>query len=401
MYCENCSKEVEKVTEVHRDSLNLDNYFFVCDDCLTDYWQCQCCNHFFEKDEIHIFSLRTGEFKYCHYCKDRNFSTCQVCGNLGWKSELRRNREGLELCPSCYQDQEQFIEIRSYNFKPQPIFHIEKSELGKRKKKIEFTGLEKIYPEIPFFGIELETDGYSPEGYHDCLNDLNDLDKKEKNFYCKHDGSLDRGIEIVFHPRSLNSWYAYRDELKEIMDICLGCGGKSYNTSTCGCHVHRSNGDIADWHKTKIISVFCRMKPWIEKVAQRKENLHYASFRYFEDTVDNYDYHLRQKPENRLKLLYKAQKKGECLNRYVAVNIANKKTVEYRVFRGSLKVDSVLAYIYFSDSITLFSKSIMFFDLLTADPVTLWNDYKNFARKLYKNGPGKDLLEEYFLNKKI
>ena len=54
-----------------------------------------------------------------------------------------------------------------------------------------------------FFGVELEIDGGGE--YTDNAESILSIANWEQNLiYCKHDGSLDEGFEIVTHPMSLD-----------------------------------------------------------------------------------------------------------------------------------------------------------------------------------------------------
>ena len=71
-------------------------------------------------------------------------------------------------------------------------------------------------------------------------------------FYCKNDGSLETGFEIVSHPMTLNAWkhfdfegliYKYRSYIK------------SFNTNTAGMHLHVSRNAFTDYEAIKILKM--------------------------------------------------------------------------------------------------------------------------------------------------
>lgn len=87
-----------------------------------------------------------------------------------------------------------------------------------------------------FMGIELEID----KGGEDSRNAETLLDCANgscEHIYCKHDGSIDDGFEIVSHPMTLD----YHTDImnwKEVFDTALLLDYRSHQTSTCGLHIH-------------------------------------------------------------------------------------------------------------------------------------------------------------------
>lgn len=86
------------------------------------------------------------------------------------------------MCQGCYTRMERDNAIQDYYYKPVPEFF----GVGPR-----------------FFGVELEVDeaGESDRNAWELLSIVNG--EGEKRLYCKHDGSLDEGFELVSHPMSL------------------------------------------------------------------------------------------------------------------------------------------------------------------------------------------------------
>ena len=71
-------------------------------------------------------------------------------------------------------------------------------------------------------------------------------------FYCKTDGSLESGFEIVSHPLTFNAWrhfdfegliYRYRSYIK------------SFNTNTAGMHLHVSRNAFTDYEAIKVLKM--------------------------------------------------------------------------------------------------------------------------------------------------
>lgn len=87
------------------------------------------------------------------------------------------------MCEGCYARATRTRKIQDYYYKPEPIFYGE----GCR-----------------FFGVELEIDygGESDSSARAILDVANG--NGLEYLYCKHDGSLDDGFELVSHPMTLD-----------------------------------------------------------------------------------------------------------------------------------------------------------------------------------------------------
>lgn len=113
--------------------------------------------------------------------------------------------------------------IHDYYYKPDPIFY------GKGQ---------------PHYGIELEIDegGEYDDNAERILNIGNRINE---HIYCKHDGSLDDGFEIVSHPATLE-YHTNTIPWKKILDEALEMGYYSHNSGTCGLHVHINRAALGE-----------------------------------------------------------------------------------------------------------------------------------------------------------
>jgi hypothetical protein len=104
----------------------------------------------------------------------------------------------------------------------------------------------------------------------------------------------------------------------------------SHKTSTCGLHVHVSRRNITTLQLSKIITFVNSPdnRELIESIARRYANS-YATIR-----------------SKKLGSAYKSN-----YDRYDAVNVQNSQTIEFRIFRGSLKYETVMASIEFVNAL--------------------------------------------------
>lgn len=119
------------------------------------------------------------------------------------------------------------------------------------------------------------------------------------------------------------------------MHKAINLGYRSHQTSTCGLHIHINRNAFGDnqLEQEETISkiLFFIEKHWLEmfQFSRRSEyNMNRWSARFgFEKTAKE--------------ILDKA--KSESNGRYVAVNLNNYHTIEFRLFRGTLKYNTFIA----------------------------------------------------------
>jgi DNA-directed RNA polymerase subunit RPC12/RpoP len=108
-----------------------------------------------------------------------NYYRCEDCGRLVDSDDAQHIGSNI-YCGDCAPSR---IAIHDYGYKPAPKFY------GSANSN------------APFMGVELEVDHGSK--CTDCARTLTKLNKPDVLLYCKHDGSLDEGVEIVTHPMTL------------------------------------------------------------------------------------------------------------------------------------------------------------------------------------------------------
>ena len=124
---------------------------------------------------------------------------------------------------------------------------------------------------------------------------------------------------------------------KKILDAAVSMRYRSHNTKTCGLHCHVSRSAFGDTYEEQE-AVIARIVYFVEahwnellKFSRRSE---YSMNRW----AARYGYEHTPKA-----IMDKAKKGGN--GRYAAVNLCNYHTVEFRLFRGTLKYNTFLATI--------------------------------------------------------
>ncbi len=213
-----------------------------------------------------------------------------------------------------------FFSRKRYSYKPTPIFY------GRGKR---------------FLGVELEIDRGGKDTYNaqELLDIANTVD--EQRLYIKTDSSLDEGLELVTHPMTLD-YHLNEFNWEDILRTAVNMGYRSHQTSTCGLHIHVNRdafGDDEDEQEEVISRILYFVEHhWLElvKFSRRTENaLNRWAARFGYETTPQ-------------KVLDKAK---SCYGRYYAVNLCNHNTIEFRLFRGTLKLNTLLATLQMVDRI--------------------------------------------------
>ena len=296
------------------NSYQFDNNIY-CANCFHDLTvECEDCGRRIYRDDA---ITTTSSYVICQHCYDRNYLTCERCGNAVYIDDAYYMDDDEDdeypYCPSCYSHEHNHRIIHDYGYKPDPVFY----------------GQDKRY-----FGVELEVDrgGYDECNANEILGIANTGGKKR--IYIKHDGSIDDGFEIVTHPMSLDyhkNEMPWQNMMLELVDM----GYRSHKTSTCGlhCHVNRTAfGESYDEQEEVIARILYFVEHhWDEmlKFSRRTEGqmARWAA-----------RYGMKNKPKE---LMDDAKKNN--YNRYKCVNIQNFSTIEFRLFRGTLKYNTFIA----------------------------------------------------------
>lgn len=316
------------------------NELVVCSTCANDnYYYCENCHGVFSHS--HVRFTHSGDF-VCDSCFDDYYRECGNCGEVYERDDMEWDDDNEEYyCPHCVNN----MGIRGYNYKPDPEFHEAESDRNTPAK------------DLLFMGVELECDNGNYEPNHVAKEILRECNTMDGNlFYFKHDGSLDEGMELVTHPCTL-SYHTTEFPWEKVCKIELEHGFKSHDAETCGLHVH-VNRDFFGKEPEHSMNVgkLCLLVSefWnnIFKFSRRTERqLNWcAKYGSFVDEGDEND------EEKIAKGVYDKYPKGSHSNRYYAINLTNRNTVEFRIFRGSLKPDTIKATLQFVSNISHFAK---------------------------------------------
>lgn len=344
----------------------------ICKDCLEsndEFYQCADCGRWFSR-YVHDFMYRhTGE-KLCPECSV-NYSVCEECNEYWPIADIGHMRnDSRDLCPTCISKLKRKA-IRPYSYKPNPKFKV-----GHVHDAFE---TDKNITEL-LMGVELEVDKGDDDAA--CANEI------VENFddvYCKHDGSLSRGIEIVSHPATLE-YHLTELGWDRISEICRKWKFKSHEAGTCGLHVHvgrrqlGSNDAERDNTAGKLVLAMVRHWDNMVKFSRRKDSqLNWAECNklYLEEIADECE-------------LIDAALETEDDGRYQAVNLCNSETVEFRIFRGTLEINTIKATLEFVSNICKYCKDHTPLEVMNSqwDDIAYYECYPELYDYLISRGLG-------------
>lgn len=327
----------------------------MCVDCLHEQTTiCDCCEERVWRENAEYDNC----ISICMDCYDESYTHCEDCDCLIRRDEANYD-DDYPYCDYCY-DKLECKAIHSYDYKPEPIFY----------------GSGSL-----FYGVELEIDkgGEYNDNANALLNIAND---DSEHIYCKHDGSIDDGFEIVSHPMSYD--YHRKYKWQEIFAKAVQMGYRSHNTSTCGLHIHVSRSAFGKNHDEQE-AVIARIVHFVEKhwweivkfSRRTEQNLNRWASRYATISSEVQDTYKKAKDKN--------------LGRYVAVNLENYNTIEFRLFRGTLKYKTFIATLQLVDMICRLS---IMLDDKSFEKMS-WSDF------VLQIGKDKPELIEYLKSKRL
>lgn len=281
----------------------------ICADCASDYTVlCDCCNtRIWEEDAV-----RDEHTLLCERCYERNYTRCTECDRIIPNNEVYLDDDNDAYCEDCWNEISPKKSIHEYSYKPVPIFY----GMGPR-----------------YLGVELEIDGAGQDDYA-ARHILGAANASAEHLYIKTDGSLDNGMELVTYPMTLDYHMNYMP-WNAILDEARSLGYKSHQTSTCGLHVHISRGTFGDTTIEQECAI-ARLLYFVEKFWT--ELLRFS--RRTESQINRWAarYGMKLSPKEMMDCA-----KYSYSGRYMAVNLMNHATVEIRIFRGTLKLNTLLA----------------------------------------------------------
>lgn len=310
--CENCGQKIPLTQSVEFEGYTL------CQPCFEERTMaCSRCGVRVWADE----NAGDAYIPLCESCYEHSYTTCSRCGRIIHEDDAYYEDDDDPLCETCYTWRRSNTAIHDYYYKPDPIFYGE----GTR-----------------FFGVELEIDeaGESSSHARKLLEIAND---GQERIYCKHDGSLEDGIEIVTHPLSL-AVHTKEMPWEAVLQKACELGYTSHQACTCGLHIHVNRTAFGATEQEQDACI-ARVLYFFEKHWEELLKFSRRTQRQLERWSARYGY--QEVPSQ----ILEHAKKGCHGGRYTAVNLTNRNTIEFRMFRGTLKLNTLIATLQLIDRI--------------------------------------------------
>lgn len=323
-----CNMAMEAINDSSARFSNT--YDFFRDKFDADVVHCDHCNSLEYENNT---STVDGDGYYCDYCLDTHYHWLEAEGRHVSSDYLSDYEENGSNDPHHV--------IGSY--------HSSKRRLGKVPSAFD-TRKNNIY-----LGLELEIeigDGDKNERANYLLDHITTYEDGKGNSYlyalCESDGSLNHGFEMVTGWTGLDVHEKQLGFFKERF-----VGAKSHNTKTCGLHVHISKGNMSVLHGTKIIEFINdeQNRKLVTSLARRDES-RWCAFKDKKGNTEWKKYAVKNFKNDKERLLANLN-----TDRYEAVNFQNPKTIEFRLFRGTLRYQTIMACLEFAYATYFFCKS--------------------------------------------
>ena len=303
--CSGCGAMYDESQLVHFDDALL------CRDCLNmETVQCSCCGRRMWNQD----NCGSDNLPLCEHCYNEYYTTCSRCERVIHRDDAYYDGDDDEpYCSDCYNRCSSSRSIHDYYYKPCPKFY---GDNGR------------------YFGVELEVDDAGEDD--ECADSvINIANASDEHIYCKHDGSLDNGFEIVTHPMTLNyhlnemPWLDVVTKLREM-------GYLSHQTNTCGLHVHVNRSSLGNIFSEQEATI-ARILYFFEKHWEELLKFSRRTNRQLDRWAARYGY------KDRPKDILDHVKAGAGNGRYSCINLQTSDTIEFRIFRGTLKYNTIIA----------------------------------------------------------
>lgn len=393
--CYECNNEIESGFETAEGH-------DICEDCKDEkYFRCECCDEICENDE----SVQTEDGEVCQSCADNDYCSCERCGDLFhndsdtwvqvgdemWCDSCAQNHatrcdccgewyeddcvyeiDGEDVCEDCRDNGDFYSceecgdihhvdnmrQIRGDMFCEYCAERMNDGVIGDYHShdidNLQFFG-DNHENTVPYMGVELEIDqGSNHESTAEAIIDI----MPDNFIYMETDGSLNDGFENITHPATLEYHYSIKDSYKKMFKLCVRNHFRSHDTTTCGLHVHFNRafyGDEQDECITRLLYLTERFWDEMTKFSRRKMS---GLTRW----ANKYD----KEPTEIV-----ADMKTHRLGRYYAVNLTNTNTIEFRMFRGTLNLNTYIATLQLCHNLVVMSKTITDPEKLQA---VVWTD---------------------------
>ncbi len=391
-----CSQCGDMITTEELEEVS--GHGFICPDCIDYFWEdhssCDRCGAVESYQHMRVVENDT----LCERCAIQYAAQCDDCGEWGYDDHIHyidgygsycdthlngclnlfwENHDECLDCESIVHHDYMVYDDDCDEYVCESCFSARERNRSRLKQYHSGTTLHfkhecKNDQRRWYIGAEIEVDFKQKEEdeFPPCIgeiaNNLYRLSANESRFHMEMDGSLQNGIEFVFHPRSSHYWEINENNLDEWAEAVKAAGGKGFYGRNCGIHLHVSRERFTPILLGKLINFFLQCENHICKVAHRRSD--YADWGEFRNIW------VRDR-----ELWEEIRWNKELFNfpRYLPINTQNEDTVEIRIFRSNLKTDVIRNYIRFMDHLLLFLDTVGIQSVKSTD---IWKRFTDFVK---------------------
>jgi hypothetical protein len=297
-------------------------------------------------------------------CDTDYIHSCDDCGHIDHADRGSWAYDDNWICDSCIEDNYRWSDNRE-TYITVDDWHEENDEQEEDEDREDYIigdyhDSKSVVGHIPssyderkpriLLGMELEVEVNDEYSRTDKAQELYDSIKYTTakdgitHQYCfiEHDGSLNRGFEIVTGYTGLD---VHAKQLEFFKNPWRGV--RSHDTRTCGLHVHIDKRGVSLFHACKMVFFIndSNNQKLIKDIA-RRANADYAQIK---NKKASYQW---------LKQAKKSHNPLNCLNeeRREALNFQNEDTIEFRLFKGTLRYETIMACLEFTYATWFFTR---------------------------------------------
>lgn len=305
--CENCGRIIGEGEDYIIDGYDR----IICEDCRQNMYYCEDCDNYYnEGDMVAIFDRYGDIIQFvCTDCAETYYNQCPECGRWYVDSAF----DGRGVCANCVPEV-----ILSYH--------------SGNPDGLKFHGNAEYSFINGYIGGELEITGLDDRAAADILEACGGYD------FChfEHDCSVD-GAEIIFQPRTIEEWEAAKPAVNSMYDILTeyDCTSESGN----GFHVHISRTAFGSTNEAQADAIARFMRLFSDDNFLLCCDVAGCSRSDASDWARNCNEYSKEE-QKRI-----AERCGG--NRYIAVNVTNRNTVEVRLGRSTMNINKFYGWLHF------------------------------------------------------
>lgn len=319
MMCDDCRDDLvilcdecgEEILEEDAFEVDYENGLY-CQDCVTS---CDECGH--DTLASDLVYVESNDRCVCDDCMYTYYFTCDDCGEVIHTDDQYSDYNDGTYCQECGEKHN--LVLRYHSGHPDGITFFDSKE------------------SLPLYmGIENEVDDFDDmysrnESAEYAINTIG-----YEHIHLEEDGSLGDGcsFEMITQPMTLKYHMELKNKYKNAFEDIIHNGGRSHDTCTCGLHVHvdrkylRGKDSLRINEEYNIIKILYLLEKFDSEFATfaRRDNDNYArkiGIRTIKD-AENHFY-------------------NDYKERYNVLNLTNSDTIEFRLFRGTLNVNTFIA----------------------------------------------------------